>query len=607
MCGFTGSWNSTAPGAVEQALNRIAHRGPDDTNIVSKPHFELGHCRLSVISPVANCAQPMWDEDQRHLLVFNGEIYNYRSLRIELRELGHTFLTDGDTEVLLHVLIEWGAAGLKKLNGCFSIAFIDTIRNTLLLARDHAGINPLWYAWEGKTLLFASELKGLALTHRPRINAQALNHFFQYTYCPVADSIYEGVHKLPPGTYLEIPKHSAPQKWFDLAATFNTPPPEDNLRTLLTNSVQDRMVADVPLGSFLSGGIDSSIVAALAAKQVNTLSTFSIGFKDQPLLDETDDAKRVAEFIGSDHHAFKLTEADLVEHTEHFLTHLDEPFADSSSIAVSFLAKQTKKKVTVALSGDGADELFGGYNKHRGHALALNPGNILLPKNILKRLQTSREGKWQNKVRQVQRYLEAAKLSEEERYHYWARFSSLSTVQSILRGPVYQAPYATVSTELNNVLLNDQSLVLPGDMLHKVDLMSMRWALEVRTPFLDQSVIRYANALPTKEKYNSKIGKLPLRSAFNDLLPASVFEKKKHGFEIPLESLLRGQLSIRLKALVETDVFDGRFFNTVAISAYIQSFLEGENKYLSIVWSLFVFSEWEKNERKRFNSTTDYV
>ncbi|MFT7297017.1 MAG: asparagine synthase (glutamine-hydrolyzing), partial [Flavobacteriales bacterium] len=378
-------------------------------------------------------------------------------------------------------------------------------------------------------------------------------------------------------------------------------------RTLLTESVQDRMVSDVPLGAFLSGGMDSSIVAALAAKQVSTLSTFSIGFKDQPLLDETDDAKRVAEFIRSDHHAFKLTEADLVEHTERFLTHLDEPFADASSIAVSYLAKQTKKKVTVALSGDGADELFGGYTKHRGHALAMKPGNFLLPKSILKHIQTSREGKWQNTVRKMQRYLEAAKLSEEERYHYWARFSSLSTVQSILRGSIYQAPYLTANSQLNNVLFNDQALVLPGDMLHKVDLMSMRYALEVRTPFLDQRIICYANALPPKEKYNAKIGKLPLRSSFADLLPASVFEKKKHGFEIPLESLLRGPLSKRLKALIETDVFDGRFFNTVAISAYIQSFLEGENKYLSIVWSLFVFSEWEKNEASRFKSTADHV
>ncbi len=607
MCGFTGSWNTTAPGAVEQALKNIAHRGPDDSNVVSKPHFEVGHCRLSVISPVENCAQPMWDEEQRHLLVFNGEIYNYRSLRVELRDLGHDFRTDGDTEVLLKVLMEWGAEGLKKLNGCFSIAFIDTIRNTLLLARDHAGINPLWYTWEGETLLFSSELKGLALTKRPEINTNALSHFFQYTYCPVANSIYEGVYKLPPGSFIEIPKHDVPQQWFDLSATFQAAETDDSLRSILTKSVQDRMVADVPLGSFLSGGIDSSIVAALAAKEVNSLSTFSIGFKNQPLLDETNDAERVAEFIGADHHAFQLSEDDLVLHTERFFSHLDEPFADSSSIAVSFLAEQTKKKVTVALSGDGADELFGGYNKHRGHALALQKGNALLPENLFKRFQSGREGKWSNRIRQVQRYLEAAKLSESERYQYWARFSSASSVQSILKGDVYQAPYLTVSDELNNVLFNDQSLVLPADMLHKVDLMSMRYALEVRTPFLDQRVIRYANALPSKRKYTSKIGKLPLRSAFVDLLPPFVFEKKKHGFEVPLESLLRGPFSERLKKLSESTAFDEKFFHTSAISAYVQSFLEGENKYISLVWSLLVFSEWEQNERKRFNSNAVHV
>lgn len=604
MCGFTGTWNGSNESTVERCLKVLSHRGPDSQNLTKAPLFSVGHCRLAVIAPDATGEQPMWDNDKRFLLAYNGEIYNYRELRVELRNLGHQFTTQTDTEVLLYALKEWGHEAISKLNGCFAFAFIDAIRNTVLLARDQAGIKPLYYMKDGETLHFASELKALPLSSRPAINKQALGHFLQYTYTSEKETIYDGVFKLQAGHYLELPSDGIPLPWFKLKPSFTAPPAPFRLDSLLETAVQDRLIADVPLGSFLSGGMDSSIIAALAAKNVQSLSTFSIGFQGKDFLDETEDAKRVADHIGSDHHAFQLTLQDLEEHTSTFFDALDEPFADSSAIAVSYLSNQTKKHVTVALSGDGADELFGGYRKHQAHALASSVKGQLLPSGLGKLIPgtSTREDKRGNLKRQLDRFDQAKKLGEKERYFYLARFSAQKNVQSILSFPLIDLEYPQLEDQLNSVLLQDQQRVLPSDMLHKVDLLSMRHALEVRTPFLDKRVIYYANALPSIKKFNAKEGKLPLRKAFHSLLPEFVFEKKKHGFEIPLESLLRGPLLPKVQALVNNESFSPTFFNLSAINGYLNAFLDGQNEHTTLVWSLLVFAEWDRKETMRFES-----
>lgn len=604
MCGFTGTWNQRNETTVERCLNSLSHRGPDAQQSVHTPLFSVGHCRLAVIAPDATGKQPMWDTDKRFLLAFNGEIYNYRALRVELRNLGHAFHTQTDTEVLLYALKQWGHEAISKLNGCFAFAFFDAIRNTVLLARDQAGIKPLYYMKDGDVLHFSSELKALPITSRPAINKQALGHFLQFTYTSASETIYEGVFKLKAGHYLELPTAEAPLPWFKLKQSFTAPPAPFRLDALLESAVQDRLIADVPLGSFLSGGMDSSIVAALASKNVQRLNTFSIGFSGKEFLDETEDAKRVADHIGSNHHSFHLNLTDLEEHVSLFFEALDEPFADSSSIAVSYLSAQTKKHVTVALSGDGADELFGGYRKHQAHAFAASLKGQIIPSGLGKLIPgtSSREDRRGNLKRQLERFDQAKRLNEKDRYYYLARFSEKKNVLSTVTFPLQELEYPSLEDQLNNVLLQDQLRVLPCDMLHKVDLMSMHHALEVRTPFLDKRVIYYANALPSAQKFNKKEGKLPLRKAFQSLLPEFVFEKKKHGFEIPLESLLRGPLLSKIEGLKSADVFSSELFNIAAINGYLNAFLDGQNEHTTLVWSLLVYAEWDRKETARFES-----
>ena len=354
---------------LAKATESLASRGPDNHAVFNNEKVGLGHRRLSIIDTSSDAHQPMKDVTGRYRLVFNGEIYNYKSLKAQLEAKGVRFATSSDTEVLLYALIEEGAECLNKLNGFFAFAFYDERENSLLLARDRFGIKPLHIYQDEDKVLFASEVKSiLAYGIERKLNYNALHTYLQLNYLPGSLSMFEGVRKLLPGHYFKIKgKEMEESAYYELK-----PKPIDHsfdkskskFHSLLEQSVTDRLVADVPLGTFLSGGIDSSVISAIAARHVDELQTFSIGYKDEPYFDETGYANLVAEKIGSKHTVFKLTNDNLFAHLYDMLDYLDEPFADSSALAVYILSKETRKNVTVALSGDGADEIFAGYNKH---------------------------------------------------------------------------------------------------------------------------------------------------------------------------------------------------------------------------------------------------
>lgn len=609
MCGIAGVFSSEQVLDLKEELytasvNKLLHRGPDHSAIVSAPHFTFVHTRLAILDLDPRSNQPLWSECKRYVIAFNGEIYNYKSIRHELQEAFPeiNFRTEGDTEVLLQLMRYWGVTALSKLEGCFAFAFLDTQEKQLTLVRDRMGVNPLWFERlpEG-VVQFASERKALPLKGRRALNLPAIHDFLRLTYIPGPQSAELGIEKVKPGHYLTFPGEGKQTCWYSLPETFeqkSAPSPHADLQATLRQAVADRLVADVAVGSFLSGGLDSSIISALAASLHPNLSTFSVGFQSFGYLDESAHAKAVAQHIGSRHHCFEMKADDLVEHAERVLSHLDEPFADASAIAVSFLAERTRKEVKVVLSGDGADELFGGYRKHRGHALALHPlsrfGNLLHPLVRAKQSKSgsSREAADSDRWRQLGRFLDARSMSPPERYRFWSQFTPDELIESALGVSLIEADLPAFSDdELQDVLMHDQLQVLPYDMLTKVDLMSMRYNLEVRVPFLDSRVIALANSLPAAAKFNHRRGKIALAAAFSELLPERVFQRRKQGFEIPLEWLLREGLRSQVEAL-KTSNFEELGFDPLKLKASVEAFFQGDSRLSSLMWSLLALKSW---------------
>lgn len=614
MCGFAGvvSFGETPSPVLRlnaHAGHLLEHRGPDGTHFLHHEHYSFVHARLAIIDPDPRANQPMQSACERYTLLYNGEIYNYRQLRQELVSKGYAFRTNSDTEVVLHFLMEYGARAFHRLNGCFALAFIDHKAKTALLARDRMGINPLWYTTERGQLLFASELKALPFQTKRAINPDTLHSYLEYSYNPGHNAIIEGVFRLPPGCCITYPNEQQPRPWFNLAETYTLNATNyaalPELRASLDEAVAARLLADVPVGSFLSGGIDSSIVAALAVRHKPDLNTFSVGFSDQPEFDEGGAAELVAKHLKTQHHTFNCTAELLTEHAYHFLDALDEPFADSSGIAVSFLASKTKDYVKVALSGDGADELFGGYRKHRAHALASRNG-LSQVSPIIKGFSQLLGSP--TKSGGLTKFADALALSPRDRYLFWARFNDRSVVERLFSSTLGEQDFEAdldkffaSHRETDAVLLADQTMVLPNDMLTKVDLMSMRYGLEVRVPFLDPKVVSLANAWPASLKYNRKTGKIPLRQAFSDLLPASTFSRAKQGFEIPIEWLLTRPMASAVEALKNSELLRLVDLNIAVINYIVMRFQAGDRRNTTLVWALLVLQHWLHRNQSRLD------
>jgi asparagine synthase (glutamine-hydrolysing) len=627
MCGIAGgiAFNEkgkTRLNGISRAIDTLKYRGPDRSGVFEHNNVRLGHARLSVIDVTEAASQPFSDSTNRYTIVFNGEIYNYRELRKALSDKGVEFRSQSDTEVLLYGYILEGPSFLNKLNGFFACCIYDRAEETIFLARDRMGIKPLLIYQDEDGLMFASELKALLNMGVPRvINESALYSYLQLNYIPAPASIFKNVIKMEPGSYLLVKDKRVE------SGTFYKIPYKPNeikikhddydgackmIAELMDLSVQRRMISDVPLGAFLSGGVDSSIIVALASRHSSQLNTFSIGFKDEPLFDETKFAEEVALIFHTNHSAFRLSTNDLFEVLPNVLDYTDEPFADSSALAVYILSRETRKHVTVALSGDGADELYGGYIKHMAECRMRTKGmaeklvHLGLPLwQLLPKSRNTASGNW---VRQLERFAAGMNMKAADRYWQWASIAGEQDASDLLRSTAMSKEnyldlknsYTSLIGEagdLNDVLFADMHLVLRNDMLVKVDMMSMANSLEVRVPFLDHEHVNYVFSLPWFYKVNKHERKKILIDAFRDQLPAAAYNRPKHGFEVPLLKWFRTELRDLIhKELLSPAFIDAQgIFNTFAIEKLLKR-LESNNPGDSTarVWGLIVFQHWWK-------------
>jgi len=621
MCGITGIYSFTRldeshVSQLEKATGSLAKRGPDAHKTWNNDRVGLGHRRLSIIDTSDRGLQPMWDISEKYVIVYNGEVYNYRHLKEELQGKGYQFRSETDTEVVLNAYIEWGPEAVNRFNGFFAFAIYNLMDQSLFVVRDRFGIKPLVYSETEDAFLFASELKSLIQYEWDRqLDIESLNLYFQLTYIPSPKSIFGGVQKLEPGHYLVIKGKSMDKKRYYETPYFETPSignletAKKVVRSSLKKAVINRLVSDVPLGSFLSGGIDSSIVTSIAAREVSGFNTFSIGFKDNEFFDETRYAEQLAAHCGTKHHTFKLTNDDLYQNLEEITSYLDEPFADSSAIPVYILSKLTRNQVTVALSGDGADEIFSGYNKHAAWQMSnrrdLLNGIIGSMHPLLKWFPQSRNYPVTNFFRQLEKYASILRLSSREKYWLMASFGSEALRKEILKSDNFQGLTSFVegnidgfeNDSLNRLLYQDVKTVLAGDMLPKVDFMSMANSLEVRVPFLDHEVVNTAFQIQENLKIKGNTRKFVLREAFKDDLPQELYTRGKKGFDVPLLDWFRNEM----KEDLEKNIFNKEFVTSqdifnwdglMNLKARLNSNKPGDAA--THIWQIYVFQKWWK-------------
>lgn len=628
MCGITGIYAFNEIGNfykinLVKATEKLISRGPDQQGTIIHNRIGLGHRRLSILDTSLDGRQPMTDPTGRFTIVFNGEIFNFKELKEDLQSKGIQFVSNTDTEVLLHLFIQEKTQCLNKLNGFFAFAILDREDDSLFIARDRIGIKPLHIYQDEDKLIFASELKSIFGYNIPRkLNQTSLLIYLQLNYLPPPFSMIQNVRKLMPGKYLIIKNKEVFEDFFykipyQEQQTENNHTSYDELQNELIKkmekSVQKRLISDVPLGCFLSGGIDSSVIVALASKHTQHLNTFSIGYKENSFFDETQYANLVAQKYKTNHTVFKLSNDDLFQHFESVLDYLDEPFADSSALALDILCKNTRKHVTVALSGDGADELFGGYNKYLGEYKVRYPDLIaeivctFYP--LWKMLPKSRNGFLSNKIRQMQRYGEGTRMEDIERYWRWASFLSKSDALKLLKNNNTQIEEELnrnieiltgnlgSNKYINNILYNDMQMVLTGDMLTKVDLMSMKNSLEVRVPFLDHEVVNFAFEVPSKFKVDGKMKKKIVQDAFRNILPKELYNRPKHGFEVPMLDWLKTEMrdNINKKFLSDDKIINQNIFQLEPIKKLKQQlFSKNPGDAHATIWALLVFQWWQE-------------
>jgi asparagine synthase (glutamine-hydrolysing) len=635
MCGITGIFAFNLVGKfnrihIAAATQALASRGPDFQNIHTDDWVCLGHRRLSIIDTREVAHQPMWDESNRYCIIFNGEIFNFQELKKELEKKGVSFFSHSDTEVLLKLYILEKEGCLPRLNGFFAFCIYDREEQTLFIARDRYGIKPLLYLFDEDKFLFASEMKSiLKFGIEKNLDYTSLYTYLQLNFIPAPATIFKEVKKLMPGHCLKVSRGKLVlKKYYEILydslhaehALLPYDQAKEKLKELMEESVQRRLVADVPLGTFLSGGIDSSVVTALARKHKPDLQTFSIGFRDEPFFDETPYAHLVARKFNTQHTAFSLTNHDLYAHVHSILDYTDEPFADSSAIAVYILSKETRKHATVALSGDGADELLGGYNKYAAFQRIIHRGwkeNLVGSLHgFWAMLPQSRSNPLANKFRQLSRFSEGLNLNSKERYWRWAGYAGGTDATALLH-PSSMAKFLHQEYEdrkneilksipeketINDILLTDMQFVLPNDMLVKVDLMSMAHGLEVRVPFLDYEVVNFVFGLPARYKINHGIRKRIVQDAFRDILPAELYNRPKKGFEVPLLKWLRHEM----KSIITDDLLSQKFVEAQGVFSYPEIeklkrrlFSGNPGDIHARIWGLVVFQWWWK---KYFNA-----
>jgi asparagine synthase (glutamine-hydrolysing) len=618
MCGIAGFFRTCSPEADETVLHRmgnvIRHRGPDAGGVYLDDQVGLAHRRLSILdlSPLGN--QPMFSVDGRLVIVLNGEIYNFLELRADLEKEGAVFRSGTDTEVLLALYQRRGAACLKELNGMFAFAIWDKVEKTLFMARDRIGKKPFYYYHDGgDRLAFASELKSLLQV--PGIGREmeptALPDFLKYLYIPAPKTIYRNIFKLLPGHFMVLRPGGQPrieEYWdvdFSTRTTCSQDEAQEALVELLQQSTACRMIADVPLGAFLSGGVDSSAVVALMAKiSKDPVRTCAIGFDDKRH-DESPYAREVAELFATDHKEYQV-QTRLEDTVALMPKYFDEPFADSSAVPTYHVSRLARQAVTVALAGDGGDESFAGYEKYAVE-LKEDLARQFVPRPVLAALHAG-AGCFRHPVAGKARSLTGSALLDPARAFY--RTNSHIDDQTLDRlfsdgirkaCAGYDPAEATTryynsmpgADHVSRMLYTDLKTYLPDDILVKVDRMSMAHSLEVRAPFLDYRIIEFAASLASDWKIKGSSKKIILRKAFSRLLPEGILNRPKQGFTVPLDTWFRGDL----KPFAETALTHASLAEYLEPSAVQSLWLEHQqNKadHGSVLWSLLMFALWQQ-------------
>ena len=620
MCGIAGLVLRADEKADEQDVHRmcqtIVHRGPDDEGIYTQGPVGLGMRRLSIID-LAGGRQPIHNEDKSVWVVFNGEIYNFPDLRRELEARGHRFYTHSDTEVIVHLYEEMGSDCVQKLRGMFAIALYDTNRKVLLLARDRLGKKPLHYAVHQGQLLFGSEIKTI-LAVRPelaQLSGEGLLQYLYFSYVTDPHTVFEKIHKLPPGHLLEWQAGELKiRRYWDLPAygtraAISEEQCLEELEQQLAEAVRIRLISDVPLGALLSGGVDSSIVVALMARASSKpIKTFSIGFKAERF-NEAEYARAVAKQFGTDHTEL-FVDPDLTETLTHLSTMLEEPFGDSSMLPTYYVSRMARQYVTVALSGDGGDELFAGYDRY---LIAMDRQKFnLLPAwmgrayraAIHDLIPSGMYGKnlaWNASLTARDRYLDDVSffpVLHRERGLFTAEFLDFA---KRLPDPLHawQTLYenAPARDPLGRLLYLDTKTYLAGDILTKVDRMSMATSLEVRVPMLDHQFVEWATALPIEWKFQKRKQKFILKKLAERLgVPRALLHRPKQGFQLPLVDWMRSEAKDDfLQILLEPRSLQRGYFRPAAVRSLVDEHLRGRRDRSSLLWRMLVLELWHRN------------
>jgi asparagine synthase (glutamine-hydrolysing) len=625
MCGIAGVVSATRESNITEALVRhmndqIVYRGPDDEGIYVADGAGLGMRRLSIID-LSGGHQPVFNEDRNAWIVFNGEIYNFPELRPELERRGHRFYTKTDTEVIIHLYEEMGADCVTKLRGMFALAIYDKTKRKLILARDRLGKKPLHYALHNGNLYFGSEIKSILAVapELAEVNSQALLEYLYYGYVPEPITAFKGIHKLPSGHLLEFENGEIRVRQYWDLPQYSTHAPKseeeclEELEHRLFEATKMRLISDVPLGAFLSGGTDSSIVVGLMARASSRpVKTFSIGFKNDDF-NESDYARIVAKKFETDHHEMIL-EPDVVQTVEHLTSSLEEPFGDSSMLPTYYVSQMARKHVTVALSGDGGDEMFAGYDRYRIHAdrqiFEKIPGwaRKLYRDQIFPRLPNSMQGRkfsynislpWQERYVDGLSFLPAFErempmLSDDFR----AILDRSDDPGNVLRRRFAAAP---AKDPVSQILYVDTKTYMVDDILAKVDRMSMLNSLEVRVPILDHVFVEYVASLGPEWKLRGKQQKYILRKLAERVgVPREVLYRQKQGFSLPLVHWMRNELKDMLMVLVEPRTLERGYFQPSGVRKLMDDHLLRGKTMTGRLWRLLMFELWHRNFLEKY-------
>jgi len=627
MCGIVGftSFNKQID-ILQNMLNIQSHRGPDDKGVYLSDGIHLGHNRLSIQDLSSHGHQPFVSDCENYVIAFNGEVYNFKIIKKELEKLGYKFISNSDTEVILYSYKEWGICCLEKFIGMFAFSIFDKAMSKLFLVRDRAGVKPLYYYEHENEFIFSSELKSFHEhpSFKKELNKEILPYYFQFGYIPAPHTIFMNCRKLEAGCYLEYDIRAGTNcivKYWDVGEFYRQEPIEkdekdiiEDLESILDDALSLRMISDVPVGVFLSGGYDSSLVASLLSKkQGKKINTFTVGFSD-PKYNEAEHAKNIAKYLGTNHTEYYMENKDMLDLVENMPFYYDEPFGDSSALPTMVVSKMAKRDVTVALSADGGDEAFCGYSKYFFLNKFSNLFSSKLKKTILKstlNLFTSesiesinnilpkniKQTNIKDKFTKFKRAINSNNL--EEMFFNASSYVDKCDVNKMLRSNSSKNIFTYFENKnnlpfLNYMMATDYKTFMNDDVLTKVDRATMSVSLEGREPLLDHRIIEYLTRVPNEIKYKDNQGKYLLRKILYKYLPQKMIDKPKAGFQIPLNEWLRGDLKYLVENYLDIKKIDDEVFDIQEIQNLKDEFLSGKKENGTQIWFVLMFQMWKE-------------